>query len=119
MVDKWVTAAYAFPMRKRVALLQDDMAATAALGRRIRAARLRRNWSQAEMAQRAGVTRKTYAALEGGDSGVSLGCLVKTLSILGYPERLATVMDADPIGAGLELGTGRRRAGRIENVADI
>lgn len=91
----------------------------AVLGRRLRAARLRRNWSQAEMAQRAGVTRKTYAALEAGDSGVSVGCLLKVLSILGYPERLGALLDADPIGADLELQTGRRRSAAAVDVADF
>ena len=106
-------------VRKRVALLPDDIDAVATLGRRLRSARLRRNWSQAEMAERAGVTRKTYAALEGGDSGVSLGCLVKALSILGYPERVATILDADPIGADIELQTGRRRASGVKDVEDF
>ena len=91
----------------------------ATLGRRLRVARLRRNWSQAEMAQRAGVTRKTYAALEAGDSGVSIGCLLKSLSILGYPERLGAVLDADPIGADLELETGRRRSSAAVDVEDF
>lgn len=91
----------------------------ATLGRRLRAARLRRNWSQAEMAQRAGVTRKTYAAIEAGDSGVSIGCLLKSLSILGYPERLGALLDADPIGADLERETGRRRSSAKVDVEDF
>jgi transcriptional regulator with XRE-family HTH domain len=106
-------------MRKRVSLLPDDVDVMATLGRRLRAARLRRNWSQADMAQRAGVTRKTYAALETGDSGVSVGCLLKILSILGYPERLGSIVDADPIGADLELETGRRRSSGASDVADF
>jgi transcriptional regulator with XRE-family HTH domain len=106
-------------MRKRVSLLPQDVEAMATLGRRLRVARLRRNWSQAEMAQRAGVTRKTYAALEAGDSGVSIGCLLKSLSILGYPERLGAVLDADPIGADLELETGRRRSSAAVDVEDF
>ena len=93
----------------------------ATLGRRMRAARLRRDWSQAEMAQRAGVTRKTYAALEGGDSGVSVGCLLKCMSILGYADRLRSILDSDPIGADLELETGRRRSSGsgVNDVADF
>jgi len=106
-------------MRKRVTFLPEDVEMLATLGRRLRVARLRRNWSQAEMARRAGVTRKTYAALEAGDSGVSLGCLMKNLPILGYPERLASILDADPIGADLELETGRRRSSRVADVADF
>jgi transcriptional regulator with XRE-family HTH domain len=106
-------------MRKRVSLLPQEVEAMATLGRRLRVARLRRNWSQAEMAQRAGVTRKTYAALEAGDSGVSIGCLLKSLSILGYPERLGAVLDADPIGADLELETGRRRSSATVDVEDF
>ncbi|WP_158930025.1 helix-turn-helix transcriptional regulator [Acidisphaera sp. S103] len=105
-------------MRKRVSLLPADADVMATLGRRVRAARLRRNWSQAEMAQRAGVTRKTYAALESGDTGVSVGCLLKTLAIFGYSDRLGSILDADPIGADLELETGRRRSSR-SGVSDV
>ncbi|KAA5611901.1 helix-turn-helix transcriptional regulator [Rhodovastum atsumiense] len=93
--------------------------AMSVFGRRLRAARLRRNWSQAEMAQRSGVTRKTYAALEAGDSGVSVGCLLKALSILGYADRLTGILDSDPIGADLELETGRRRSSRTKDVEDF
>lgn len=117
-----INGSYAFnflTMRKRVSLLPGDVDMMDTLGRRLRTARLRRNWSQAEMAQRAGVTRKTYAALEAGDSGVSVGCLLKTLSILGYSERLGSILDADPIGADLEMETGRRRSSGVRDVEDF
>jgi transcriptional regulator with XRE-family HTH domain len=73
-----------------------------------------------ELAQRAGVNRMTYAALEAGNSGVSLGCLVNVLSALGYPERFASLLDSDPIGADIELQIGRRRSSSVDDdVADL
>ncbi|MBE7212227.1 MAG: helix-turn-helix transcriptional regulator [Gluconacetobacter diazotrophicus] len=106
-------------MRKRVVLVEEDAARLETLGRRLRAARLRRNLSQAEVAARAGVTRKTFAALEAGDSGVSVGCLMKVLAILGFAERLETLADADPAGIDLEAAIGRRRAGTRTDVEDF
>ena len=106
-------------MRKRVALLPEDIELAQTLGRRLRAARLRRNWSQAEMGTRAGVTRKTYAALEAGDTGVSLGCLLNVMSLLGYADRLGSLLDADPIGSDLALDTGRQRSASGPDVADF
>lgn len=119
MVDRWGIFGYCRRMRKRVQLVEDDVERLRTLGRRLRVARLRRNLSQAEMATRAGVTRKTFAALEAGDGGVSLGCLMKTLAILGFADRLASLADADPVGTDLEADTGRRRAGADADVEDF
>ncbi|ARJ65025.1 hypothetical protein WV31_04770 [Magnetospirillum sp. ME-1] len=100
---------------RKVYLTSTEEEAVETLGRRVRAARLRRNLSQEDLAERAGVTRKTIAALEAGEAGVSVGVLAKALYILGYPDRLAGLLETDPIGEDLE--TGRKRAGRSEGVA--
>jgi transcriptional regulator with XRE-family HTH domain len=89
------------------------------LGERVRLARLRRNLSQAEVAERAGVTRKVIVALEAGSSGTSIGVLAKILGVLGYPERLASLLESDPLGEDLEAVHGRKKAGGRADVADF
>lgn len=82
-------------------------------------ARLRRNLSQADLAVRAGVTRKVIVALEAGSPGTSVGVLAKVMGILGYPERLAGMLESDPLGEDLEAVHGRKKAGGRANVADF
>lgn len=95
-------------------LSSPEVDAVERLGRRIRLARLRRNLSQDEMAERTGVTRKTYIALEHGKETVNLGLLVKTLSVLGYVDRLPDMLASDPLGEELEEIHGRKYGGRME-----
>lgn len=68
---------------------------------------------------RAGVSRKSILSLEAGSAGSSIGLLAKVLEILGYPDRLAALLESDPIGEDMELITGRRRAGGRSDVADF
>ena len=68
------------------------------LGARLRAARLRRRMSEAEMATRAYVSRPTLRKLEAGDLSVSTALLARVLEIL------ALDADLDLIAADDELG---------------
>lgn len=53
---------------------------------RVREARLRRGWTQAELARRAGVRRATINSLESGRrQRVNLGVLEKVAKALGVP----------------------------------
>jgi transcriptional regulator with XRE-family HTH domain len=102
-------------MRRAILLTSPEADALELLAKRIKLARLRRNLSQNEMAERTGVTRKTYAALEAGKETVNLGVLVKTMTVLGYPDRLSELLLSDPIGEDMEELYGRRKAGYVEN----
>lgn len=106
-------------MPRSLVLTGDEMAAMARLGRRLRLARLRRNLSQAAAAERCGLARSTYIDLEAGKPGVSIGALVKILAVLGYPERIATLMESDPVGEDLEQVYGRKRAGGHRDLEDF
>ena len=106
-------------MERAVILTTEERESLERLGQRLRLARLRRNLSQADVAERAGVTRKTYQALEAGRGTASVALLVKVLGIFGYPERIAQLLEADPIGEDLEEVHGRKRAGRSSDVADF
>ncbi len=73
-------------------------------GVRIRVARVRRRWSQAELAERMGVERRTISRLEQGNAGVGLGAFLAALWILGLWDTARAVADpaADPVGMFME-----------------
>jgi transcriptional regulator with XRE-family HTH domain len=102
-------------MKRAVLLTSPEADALELLGRRIRLARLRRNLSQDELADRAGVTRKTFGALEQGKETVNIGLLVKVLTVLGYTDRLPEMLAADPLGEEMEELHGRKRASPVED----
>jgi transcriptional regulator with XRE-family HTH domain len=84
-----------------------------ALGERMRALRLRRNLTQAEVASSAGVARRSLFQLEGGH-GSSLETLVRVLKALGVPDILGTIASAPQISplAMLRAPDGPKRASR-------
>jgi len=106
-------------MPQPVVLTSSEEEAVQRLGRRIKAARLRRNITQEAMASRAGVTRKTYADLEAGKPTVGLSILVKTMMILGYLDRVGDLLAADPIGEDAEAESGRKRASSRSGIGDF
>lgn len=59
-----------------------DTAAMARLGERITQHRLQRDWTQADLAREAGVSRRTLVRLEGGES-TQLTNLIRVLRALG------------------------------------
>lgn len=89
------------------------------LGARLRAARLRRNISQAVIAERAGISRKTYVDLEAGKPTVNLSVLVKVMAIFGYLDRIQNLLETDPIGEDIYANIGRKHAGRSRGFADF
>lgn len=104
-------------MRATTPLSSEDHDYLRRLGETVRLARLRRNLTQSEFADRIGVARSSVVALEKGYPGVAIGILMRAMTVLGYPERLAEMMGADPIGDGFQYG--RQRAGAQSNVADF
>jgi transcriptional regulator with XRE-family HTH domain len=78
------------------------------LGARVRAARIRRGWSVAELAEKARINRNTLTALELGKPGVSLGAYVTLLWILGLDRTLDEVAHPDADLHGKSLETARR-----------
>ena len=81
-----------------------------ALGERLRLARLRRQFSAATVAERAGITRSTLHRAEKGDAGVALGTYVSVLRVLGFTKEkvlglvLGESFALSMIGGGLGLG---------------
>lgn len=73
------------------------------LGRDISLARRRRRLTQASLAERAGIGINTLRRLEGGDKGVSLDVLARTLNVLGEIDRLGELLDSARDEIGLML----------------
>lgn len=59
---------------------------------RIRAHRLQRNWTQAEVARRAGLSLPAYQNFETGYGNITLANLLRILNILGFGDRLSLLV---------------------------
>lgn len=88
------------------------------LGQRIRVARIRRGWSVADLAGKAGVNRNTLTALELGKPGVAIGICFTVLWALGLERSLdaAADPDADVHGKALEALRRPTRAGKPRKI---
>ncbi len=74
----------------------------AALGENIKLARLRRKYSTQIVAERAGISRPTLAAIEKGSPAVSMGSYVQVLAVLGLAEDILKVAVDDVLGRKLQ-----------------
>jgi hypothetical protein len=76
-----------------------------AAGAGIKTARLRRGESVGLAAQRAGVTRNTWARLEEGSPGVATGLLIEALLVYGFDRQVFDLAspEADEMGKRLDL----------------
>jgi transcriptional regulator with XRE-family HTH domain len=83
------------------------------LGAQIRLARRKRRWSQAELAERVGITARTVYKIEHGDPSVSLGAAFEAAALLRVPlfheERAQLSTELDRVQARSAL---LRRPGR-------
>lgn len=81
--------------------------ALAKLGMDIAVARKKRRISTVSMAERAFVSRSTYAKIEKGDPTVSIGAYVTVLAILGLVESVGQLADRSNDTLGLDIDEGR------------
>jgi transcriptional regulator with XRE-family HTH domain len=73
------------------------------VGENVRAARLRRQWTEEELAQKAGISRLTLRSLERGSPGVGLSALVSTLWAMGLNGSLGRLASREEDTEGATL----------------
>ena len=69
----------------RIALSPQTHEALRILAASIRANRLRRGWTEAELAERVGVSRPTIVNLEAAKPGVAIGTVLEAATLVGVP----------------------------------
>jgi transcriptional regulator with XRE-family HTH domain len=74
----------------------------AALGQRLRAARLRRKLTQAMLAERVGVTVPTIRKLESGNASISMSVMLRALMVLGLAQDIDRIAAEDVLGRELQ-----------------
>src|SRR5437868_4807653 len=72
------------------------------LGGRLRMARLRRQLTAKQVAERAGMAPMTLRSLERGGSGVTMGAYLAVMQVLGIEKDLELLAKADPLGRELQ-----------------
>lgn len=72
------------------------------LGGQIRLARLRRDLTTAQIAERAGIARTTLVKIEKGNEGVSLGAYFRVLISLGLGKDILLLAKDDELGRKLQ-----------------
>mgnify|MGYP002626019459 FL=1 len=82
-----------------------------ALGENLHLARLRRDLSSEQVAERASISRNTLIKIERGDEGVAIGMYFRVLIVLGLQDDLLLIARDDVLGRKLQdigLTTPRR-----------
>jgi transcriptional regulator with XRE-family HTH domain len=85
----------------------------AALGARLKEARLRRNWSQQQTAEKAGLSESSIKKVEAGSPRITMGAYLSLLDVFGLPTAFDGVLASgdDTLGEALARGATRQRAG--------
>jgi transcriptional regulator with XRE-family HTH domain len=99
-----------YPSQKRI---------LAALGERVRLARLRRKLTIEVTCERAGISRMTLFRAEGGSPAIALGTLLRILAVLGLENDIELIARDDKAGRLLQdqaLPVRRRRGARVSEL---
>lgn len=98
-------------MKGTPAILPKNLKILKELGEQVQLARLRRKFSAEQVAERAGLGRKTVYNIEQGSPSVSMGSYLQVLFVLGLEKDLTIVAASDPLGRKLQdagIVTGKR-----------
>ena len=83
------------------------------LGERLKEARLRRNWTQQQTAEKAGLSESSVKKVEAGSPRITIGAYLSLLDVFGLPTAFNRVLAPgdDRIGDSLARSATRQRAG--------
>jgi transcriptional regulator with XRE-family HTH domain len=85
------------------------------MGENIKMARLRRDLSIRDVAQRAGLSPNTVVSLEKGATGVSIGAIANVMHSLGLAEHIGQLGQNDELGRKLlDLGIIPKKRARVQ-----
>ena len=89
------------------------------LGGRLKEARLRRNWSQQQTAEKAGLSESSIKKVEAGSPRITVGAYLSLLDVFGLPTAMDQVLapGSDTLGEALARNATRRRAGAPRRAA--
>ena len=100
-------------MSKSYDVLSDAaIGSLAALGERLKEARLRRNWTQEQTAAKAGLSESSVKKVEAGSPRITVGAYLSLLDVFGLPTAFDRVMapGQDTLGEALGRSATRQRA---------
>lgn len=89
-------------MKTSPAILPKNLKVLKVLAEHIQLARLRRKFSADQVAERAGISRKTVYNIEQGIPTVAIGSYLQVLFVLGLEQDLSMVAASDPLGRKLQ-----------------
>ena len=104
-------------MAKRTASLRPSAAnLLAQFGERLRLARLRRQLTAKQVAERAGMAPMTLRSLESGGAGVTMGAYLSVMQVLGIEKELQSLASQDALGRDLQDARLPKKAYRVPSV---
>ena len=89
-------------MKTAPAILPKNLKVLNVLGEHIQLARLRRKFSAEQVAERAGISRKTVYNIDQGIPTGAIGSYLQVLFVLGLEKDLSMVAATDPLGRKLQ-----------------
>ena len=72
------------------------------MGENIKLARLRRKLTAEQVAERAGISRRTLVSVEKGTPGVAMGIYLQVLFVLGLADDFSKIASNDTLGRKLQ-----------------
>lgn len=88
-------------LRKTI-LLPKQLKIMTTLGENIKMARLRRKLTAEQVAERAGISRRTLVSIEKGSPGVAMGNYLQVLFVLGLAHDFLKIASDDILGRKLQ-----------------
>jgi transcriptional regulator with XRE-family HTH domain len=87
---------------KKTILLPKQQKIMATLGENIKHARLRRKLTAEQVAERAGISRRTLVSVEKGTPSVAMGIYMQVLFVLGLADDILKIASDDILGRKLQ-----------------
>ncbi len=88
--------------KRKTVLLPKQLKIMTTLGENIKMARLRRKLTAEQVAERAGISRRTLVSIEKGSPGVAMGNYLQVLFVLGLADDFLKIASDDILGRKLQ-----------------